>query len=109
MTARRANWLMAACAGVLLLVVGVVAGRTAVGDDASVRAGREYGSSQAVMYKQINHADPSDHDLAQWCTQGADLSATTQIWYRGGVIQVGELDRQRFADGCVETYRDGIR
>ncbi|MCA1006057.1 succinate dehydrogenase [Rhodococcus hoagii] len=109
MTARRANWLMAVCAGVLLLVVGVVAGRTAVGDDASVRAGREYGSSQAVMYKQINHADPSDHDLAQWCTQGAELSATTQIWYRGGVIQVGELDRKRFADGCVETYRDGVR
>jgi len=109
MTARRAHWLMAACAGVLLLVVGVVAGRTAVGDDASVRAGREYGSNQAAMYNQIKHADPSDHDLVQWCNQGAELSAATQIWYRGGVIQVGELDRKRFADGCIESYRDGVR
>lgn len=109
MTARRASWFMAACAGVLLVSVGVVAGRVAVGDDASVRAGREYGSNQAVMYRQINHADPSDTDMLQWCHQGADLSADTQIWYRGGVIQVGELDRKRFADGCFESYRDGVR
>ncbi|PTR31275.1 hypothetical protein C8K36_101302 [Rhodococcus sp. OK519] len=109
MTARRANWLMAVCAGVLLISVGVVAGRVAVGDDASARAGREYGSNQAVMYRQINHADPSDNDLLEWCHEGAKLSADTQIWYRGGVIQVGELDRQRFADGCFESYRDGVR
>jgi len=61
------------------------------------------------MYNQIKHADPSDHDLVQWCNQGAELSAATQIWYRGGVIQVGELDRKRFADGCIESYRDGVR
>lgn len=109
MTARRANWLTAACAGVLLLAVGAVAGRFAVGDDASAQAGREYGSSQAVMYRQTSSAHPSDDELSRWCREGAKLSAATQIWYRGGVIQVGELDRQRFATGCVESYRDGVR
>ncbi len=109
MTARRAHWLTAVCAGVLLLVVGVVAGRSAIGDDASVRAGREYGSNQAVMYNQINHGDPSDHELVQWCSEVPNCLRQRRSGTSGGVIQVGELDRKRFADGCFESYRDGVR
>ncbi|MGO4200787.1 succinate dehydrogenase [Rhodococcus sp. TAF43] len=105
----RVNWWTALGAGILLAVVGIAAGRFPLGVDASVAAGRQYGANQAVMYMQFNPVDPTDEQLHQWCRQGAELSAGMQVWYDGGVIQVGELDRTRFAEGCFESYRDGVR
>jgi len=109
MTACRVNWWTALAAAVLLVSVGFLASQLAHLGDASTTAGREYGESQAGMYKQFATSDPTDQQIHQWCSTGAQLSAGTQIWYRGGVIQVGELDQKRFTEGCFETYRAATR
>ena len=110
MTARRATrWTALGAAVLSLAVTGYLAYRIAPAEDHSAQAGREYGESQALMYNQHMTQEPSDQQIRLWCREGADLSADTQVWYRGGVIQVGELDRNRFADGCFETYRAATR
>ncbi|RVW10171.1 succinate dehydrogenase [Prescottella agglutinans] len=109
MTACRVNWWTALAAAVLLVATGVLASQLTHLADASASAGREYGESQAVMYKQFTARDPSDLQIRQWCSTGAQISAATQIWYRGGIIQVGELDQKRFVEGCFETYRAATR
>lgn len=109
MTACRVNWWTALAAALLLVVVGFLASQLTHLADASANAGREYGESQAVMYNQFTTRGPSDQQILQWCSTGAQLSADTQIWYRGGIIQVGELDQKRFAEGCFETYRAATR
>ncbi|CAM2840940.1 Succinate dehydrogenase [Prescottella defluvii] len=109
MTGCRTDWWATLGAGTLLAAVGLAAGGFTFSGAPSVTAGREYGASQAVMYLQQQSVDPTDEQLQLWCRQGADLSARSQVWYDGGVIQVGELDRERFTDGCFESYRDGVR
>lgn len=106
MASRRVcSWTILGLAVLSLAAAVFVADRLGRHDDASVQAGREYGASQATMYSQFSTDEPSDDQIHAWCRQGADLSAGTQIWYRGGVIQVGELDRYLFAEGCFDTYR----
>ncbi|MDH6680357.1 hypothetical protein M2284_004586 [Rhodococcus sp. LBL1] len=109
MTVCRVNWWTALAAAMPLVVVGFLSSQLTHLADASATAGREYGESQAVMYNQYATHDPSDQQIHQWCSTGAQLSADTQIWYRGGVIQVGEVDQKRFTDGCFETYRAATR
>ncbi|QBJ95694.1 succinate dehydrogenase [Rhodococcus sp. ABRD24] len=109
MIALRDNWLTAFAAATLLVAVTLVAGHFALGDDPSLAAGREYGESQALMYNQINAGYPTDEQLEQWCHEGAALSANIQVWYRGGVIQVGELDTPSFTEGCIEAYGAATR
>lgn len=110
MSACRVNWWTALGLAVLALATaGFLAHRFGGDEGASVRAGREYGESQATMYNQSSTHEPTDAQIETWCHEGAELSAGAPIWYRGGVIQVGELDRRHFTEGCVEAYRAGTR
>ncbi|WP_137725259.1 succinate dehydrogenase [Prescottella subtropica] len=106
MTTRRTTWWAALGAAVLVLAaVGYLAVRLAQVHDDSFHAGREYGASQALMYHQHTVGSPSDDEIREWCRQGAELAATGPVWFHDGVIQVGELDRNLFVEGCFEAYR----
>ena len=103
------GWPGLGAAVVLLVSVGYLTLHLAPADDASAKAGREYGRSQAEMYRRLSTEPPSDEQIRAWCETGAQLSAESPVWHRSGVIRVGELDRDRFAEGCFETYRAATR
>ncbi|WP_305092492.1 succinate dehydrogenase [Prescottella sp. R16] len=106
MTTRRTTWwITLGVAVVVLAATGYLAYRLAGGHDDSYHAGVEYGESQALMYKQHIPYRPSDDEIHNWCRQGADLVASGPVWLRGGVVAVGELDRNLFTEGCFDAYR----
>nr|WP_294637935.1 DUF2510 domain-containing protein [uncultured Rhodococcus sp.] len=100
----RARWAFGG--GVIAaLIVAALAYTLTARDDDSYQAGYEYGTDQGGMYTSLTSDRASDVMLRINCGTAATLAADDGVYWSGGRLEGGDIDRDDYQDGCFDAYR----